>query len=124
MGVFGIAAVTFAMDPGQYRNSQGDKLNVLSNGEVLLTQTRQVGGSGGLSNAPIVPYPTNCKFVQFGKISDEGTDSLTYQVSGVSLLSPVTEAELEKCISWTLVANTYSRTKTIAYSINKNEFKD
>lgn len=123
LGFLGMAAVTFAVDPGQYTNSLGDKLSILENGECLLTQTRQVGGAGGLSTVSIVPFPTICKFVEFGKIKSETFGSITYQVSGVELVNPVGSEHFENCVGWALVANTYARTGTLTYSLRKNDFK-
>lgn len=113
-------------EPGEFEQKHGDgsvdKLTVTANGGLILEQTRQVGGTGGISNFGVVPYPTVCRYKQFGMITNQDEKEIQYTVISGELGSLEGLRDSDHCKDYIESFNRSAADGRMQFTIRKNEF--
>ena len=113
-------------EPGEFEHIAGDgsidQLIIKENGGIVLEQTRQLGGPGGISNAGVVPYPTVCRYKEFGLITKQDEKYFSYVVISGELGNLEGLKDTEHCKDYIDAFNRRSADSSLSFSIKKSEF--
>lgn len=113
-------------EPAEYESKSGgssvDRLIIKSNGSLSLEQIRQVGGTGGISNSGVVPYPTVCRYKQFGLISKRDDKTISYIVISGELGNLEGLEDSGHCKDYIDAFNRKASDGSLAYTIRMEEF--
>ena len=117
-------AMAVAMEPGQYKgNFAEEKLLVFNTGEVVLTQSRQVGDSESFTGGAIVPDPTVCDYAEYGIATKEDSERLEYKLKSAQLIRAMDQKALENCSVWMAIHNAWIAAGKGVFSLAKADFK-
>lgn len=113
-------------EPGEFEQKLGDgsvdKLTVNGNGGLILEETRQVGGTGGISNFGVVPYPTVCRYKKFGFINKQNEKEIQFTVISGELGSLEGLSDSDHCKDYIESFNRSAADGHMRFTIRKNEF--
>lgn len=113
-------------EPGEFEQKLGDgsvdRLIINGNGSLTLEQTRQVGGTGGVSNYGVVPYPTVCRYKQFGVIIKQDEKEIQYAVISGELGNLEGLRDTDHCKDYIDSFNRSAADGSMRFTISKNEF--
>ena len=120
-------ANAFAIDAGRYELPNGDDVLVINPdgaGDTLSYEiTRQVGGPGGISDAGVVPYPTICRYKEWGTdIRNEDDKSFQFTVKFVHLSGPQEPRYQKDCEQFVGEFNGRAAASVMMFTIDKSGF--
>ena len=84
-------------------------------------KTRQVGGGGGYTNDVIVPFPTVCRFKEFGVIPDDG-NVRQYIIKHVVLVGEQEKEHKEACNTWIVEVGGLLQVKSFLRNLRRTIF--
>ena len=124
---------SFAMEAGKYERKQPsgdtDIMTVAAKYKYIqIEETRQVGRTEDAA-ADDVPYPTVCRYKQFGEITSEDADSISYKVNSVILTARVKAShtsQLENdvnCNTFVNIQNGNAMDEGLSYTVQKKGFQ-
>lgn len=114
-------------EPGKFEQKLGDGstdvLTIAGNGSLTLELTRQVGGTGGISNYGVVPYETNCRVKQTGIITSQTESEIQYQVISGELGDLTGLRNTQHCGAYIESFNRGAADGSMRFTIRKSEFQ-
>ncbi|MBK9040584.1 MAG: hypothetical protein IPL83_15720 [Bdellovibrionales bacterium] len=113
-------------EPGRFEQKHGDgSIDVLTinrNGSLILEQTRQLGGTGGVTNFGVAPYPTVCRYKEFGMILSQNDNEIQYMVTSGELGDLQGLRDTQHCTSYIDAFNREAADGSLRFTIRKSEF--
>lgn len=113
-------------EPGRFEQKLGDGsvdvLTINRNGSLVLEQTRRLGGTGGITNFGVVPYPTVCRYKQFGIILSQNATEIQYMVTSGELGDLQGPRDTQHCNSYIDAFNRTAADGSLRFTIRKSEF--